>query len=76
MRMYTPDGVEALVDKDQMPALLKSGWTKTKPAPVKSVDPEPSEPDAMDEMIDNETFLGEEEAPAASKTGRKKLIKK
>lgn len=30
MRMYTPEGVEVFANADQVPTLLKEGWTKDK----------------------------------------------
>lgn len=38
MKMYNPSGDQVLVTKEQVPALLSAGWSKT--APVMKKDPE------------------------------------
>lgn len=51
MKLWTPDGSKRiLVDKDQMPIMLRAGYTKDKPAP-KPEPEKPSEPEKTSEPV-------------------------
>lgn len=65
MRMFTPDGTEVLVDKEQISALEASGWTR-KPKVKEEVTEAPSDEQevAATEAADTEQDESEQdEAP-------------
>lgn len=65
MRMYTPSGDEVLVDKAQIPALEKAGWSLEAPETTDEPD-EAVETEAAD-AGEKKTIPVRRKRPAASK---------